>query len=121
MVKGNQQKQALMSQLQDSFDELQRLRTRCSKLEEQIKAVTQDGEILDKYQKAREREKELEGQLEACRKTVIEYEDKIQLLEMEVNVLLGSGSLSLSSSFSSDGWALNPEQEDSGGSSLDSL
>jgi predicted nucleic acid-binding Zn-ribbon protein len=120
VMASNQQKQALLHHLQMSFEELKQCKELCSRLEEQMKASTQDGELMEKYQRSKERERELEEQLEACKKTVIEYGDKIQLLEMEVNVLLGSGSLSLSSSFSDgDGWAVNPEQEDSGG--LESL
>ena len=116
VMASNQQKQALLHHLQMSFEELKQCKELCSRLEEQMKASAQDGELLEKYQRSKERERELEEQLEASKKTVTEHEDKIQLLEMEVNVLLGSGSLSLSSSFSDgDGWALNPEQEDSGG------
>jgi hypothetical protein len=112
----NQQKQVLLHHLQMSFEELKQCKELCSRLEEQMKASAQDGELLEKYQRSKERERELEEQVEASKKTVTEYGDKIQLLEMEVNVLLGSGSLSLSSSFSDgDGWAVNPEQEDSGG------
>ena len=111
VVDSNKKKKQLMEQLRDSYDELKHRTELCSKLEAQVKAVAGEANFMQ-CQQQEERVRELEDELEAYRKTNAELEDKIQLLEMEVNFLLGSGS-------SSEEWALNPEQEDSGG--LDSI
>ena len=120
VLASNQQKQTLLQRNQMLYDKLKQSEELCLRLKEQVKAATQDGgsDLLEKYQRSRDRERELEEQLEACRNTVTEYGDKIELLEVEVNILVGPGSLSLSSSFSDTdmlAWAMNPEQEDSGG------
>ena len=113
VVEGNRQKKKLMEQLRASYDELKHYKELCVKLEGHVKAAAGETNCVE-YQMSEERVKELE----AYKEKVKEYEEKIELLEMEVNFLLGSGSISLGPSDSEE-WAGNPEQEDSGG--LDSL
>lgn len=103
--------QQLMERHRQCYAELKQFQDHCSVLEEKLKEATKNINFLEEYQKSEERAKELEVEVVSCKQTIIKLTDKIELLEMEIEIFADRTSLG---SFGTD-----IEQEISGG--FDSL
>ena len=108
VFESNLRKQQLIDQLQDRSIALKRCQDVCMVLEAQVEEAKKGINFYDKYQKSEERSSELEKELEYYKQLAIEHKDNIQHLEMQIDILVSSSSITSSIG---DDWALDAEQE----------
>jgi hypothetical protein len=117
VVASNLRKQHLLDQLQSCHTEAKQYRDLCAELEVKVQEANQGINFYAEYQKAEAKRKEHEETIERYKRTVADLQEKIGLLETEIEILV-----SVESSITSVTAALtlDPEREDTS-SSLDSL
>ena len=111
----NQLNHQLVERQRQCYAELKRYQDRCSALEEQLKEATKNVNFLEEYHTSEERAKDLERELGSCKETITRLKDKVELLEMEIEIFAERTSLS------SCGSTHDFEQEGSGGFGFDSM
>ena len=97
VVTSNFLKQQLLDQLQGYFTEVKKYREHCEKLELQVKEASEGIDFYSEYQKAEAKVKEQEEKIESYKRIIKEHEEKIALLETEIEILVSAESSSYTS------------------------
>lgn len=92
VMTSNLQKQQLLDQLQGYFTEVKRYRELCEKLELQVKEASEGIDFYSQWQKAEAKMKEQEEKIELYKRIIKEHEEKIGLLETEIEILVSAES-----------------------------
>ena len=88
LVSSNLQKQRIIDQMKRYYTDMLQYREQYNKLQAQVKKISEESDLFAAQQRSESKIQELESEIERMKELERDYKERIELLELEIEVLV---------------------------------